>query len=104
MKKASAVSFIKTLCYTYTVSTGDQMQRQLFKTGNSTVLSLPKDMLDSLGLKNGENVSLELDKKNNRLIITPVEKSLVLGVDEDFAKQVNDFIEKYRPALEELAK
>lgn len=80
------------------------MQRQLFKTGNSTVLSLPKEMLDSLGLKNGENVSIELDKQNNRLVISPIEKSIAAGVDEDFAKQVNDFIEKYRPALEELAK
>jgi antitoxin MazE len=80
------------------------MQRQLFKTGNSTVLSLPKEMLDSLGLKNGENVSIELDKQNNRLVISPIEKSLAASVDEDFAKQVNDFIEKYRPALEELAK
>lgn len=80
------------------------MQRQLFKTGNSTVLSLPKEMLDSLGLKNGENVSVELDKANNRLVITPSEKSLAANLDETFAAQVNDFIEKYRPALEELAK
>lgn len=80
------------------------MQRQLFKTGNSTVLSLPKEMLDSLGLKNGENVSVELDKANNRLVITPAEKSLTANLDETFATQVNDFIEKYRPALEELAK
>ena len=80
------------------------MQRQLFKTGNSTVLSLPKEMLDSLGLKNGENVSIELDKLNNRLVISPVEKPLAASINVDFAKQVNDFIEKYRPALEELAK
>lgn len=80
------------------------MQRQLFKTGNSTVLSLPKEMLDSLGLKNGENVSIELDKLNNRLVISPVEKTLAASVNADFANQVNDFIEKYRPSLEELAK
>lgn len=80
------------------------MQRQLFKTGNSTVLSVPKEMLDFLGLKNGENVSVELDKANNRLVITPSEKSLAANLDEAFAAQVNDFIEKYRPALEELAK
>jgi len=80
------------------------MQRQLFKTGNSIVLSLPREMLDSLGLKNGENVSIELDKLNNRLVISPVEKPLAAGVNVDFAKQVNDFIEMYRPALEELAK
>ena len=81
------------------------MLRRLFKTGNSVVLSLPKEILDSLGLVNGENVSLELDRQQRRVIITPVEKPLAIaGVDEDFARQVNDFIELYRPALEELAK
>ena len=80
------------------------MQRQLFKTGNSTVISLPKELLDAIGLKNGENVSIELDKQNNRLVISAVKKPMAAGVNEEFAKQVNAFIEKYRPALEELAK
>jgi len=81
------------------------MLRRLFKTGNSVVLSLPKEILDGLGLVNGENVSLELDRQQRRVIVTPVEKPLAIaGVDEDFARQVNGFIELYRSALEELAK
>lgn len=81
------------------------MLRRLFKTGNSVVLSLPKEILDSLGVADGENVSLELDRKQRRVIITPAEEPLtVAGVDEGFARQVNEFIEQYRPALEELAK
>jgi antitoxin MazE len=81
------------------------MERRLFKTGNSIVLSLPKEILDGLGLADGENVSLELDRQKKRVILTPAEKPLaVAGVDEDFAHQVNEFIEHYRPALEELAK
>ena len=81
------------------------MERRLFKTGNSVVISLPKEILDGLGLADGENVSLEFDRQKKRIIITPVEKPLaVAGVDEKFAQQVNQFIEQYRPALEELAK
>jgi len=81
------------------------MERRLFKTGNSIVLSLPKEILDGLGLADGENVSLELDRQKKRVVLTPVEKPLaVAGVDENFAHQVNEFIEHYRPALEELAK
>ena len=81
------------------------MLRRLFKTGNSVVLSLPKEILDNLGLAEGENVSLELDDDRKRLIITPVEKPIAIpGVDEDFAHQVSEFIERYRPALKELAK
>jgi len=81
------------------------MIRRLFKTGNSIVLSMPKEILESLGLGDGENVSMELDRQQHRVIITPAEKPLVIaGVDEDFARQVDDFISLYRPALEELAK
>ena len=81
------------------------MLRRLFKTGNSVVLSLPKEILDSLGLAEGKNVSLELDRERKRVMITPAEKPLVMdGVDEDFAHQVSEFIERYRPALKGLAK
>jgi putative addiction module antidote len=89
----------------YVVSMGGMMIRRLFKTGNSIVLSLPKEVLDDLGIKDGESVNLELDRKQRRVIITPVEKPLVIaGVNEDFARQVDEFIQQYRPALEELAK
>lgn len=81
------------------------MIRRLFKTGNSVVLSLPKEMLEGLGIASGQDVSLELDRQQRRLIIIPVPKPLaVAGVDEHFARQVDEFIEQYRPALEELAK
>jgi antitoxin MazE len=81
------------------------MIRRLFKTGNSIVLSLPKEVLDDLGIKDGESVNLELDSKQRRVIISPVEKpTAIAGVDEEFARQVDTFIQQYRPALDELAK
>lgn len=81
------------------------MIRRLFKTGNSIVLSLPKQVLDDLGIKGGESINLELDRKQRRVIITPVEKPIAIaGVNEEFGRQVNEFIQQYRPALEELAK
>jgi putative addiction module antidote len=81
------------------------MLRRLFKTGNSVVLSLPREILDGLGVGDGENVSVELDRDQRRVIISPVEKSMTdAGVDEEFARQVNAFIEQYRHALQELAK
>ncbi len=81
------------------------MIRRLFKTGHSIVLSLPKEVLDDLGIKDGEDVSLELDHDQRRVIISPVEKPFAIaGVDEGFARQVEEFIQQYRPALEELAK
>jgi antitoxin MazE len=81
------------------------MIRRLFKTGNSIVLSLPKEVLNDLGIKDGESVNLVLDHEQRRLIISPVEKPVApAGVNEEFARQVDAFIQHYRSALEELAK
>jgi len=81
------------------------MLRRLFKTGNSVVISLPKEVLDGLGVMDGENVSLEFDREQRRVILTAAQQSVQNnGVNQDFAKQVNTFIDQYRTALEELAK
>ena len=81
------------------------MIRRLFKTGNSIVLSFPKELLEDMGMKEGGSVNLELDREQRRVIITPIDKPAVgAGVDESFARQVNSFIHEYRQALDELAK
>ena len=80
------------------------MIRRLFKTGNSIVLSLPKEVLDALEIKDGESVNLDLDREQRRVMITPIDKPKLAGVNEEFARQVDEFIQQYRPALEELAK
>lgn len=81
------------------------MIRRLFKTGNSVVLSIPKEVLDDLGLKEGVSVNLEIDRDQRRVTISPLEKPIAIeGVNEEFAQQVDTFIRQYRPALEELAK
>ena len=81
------------------------MLRKIFKTGNSTVISIPKETLDYLHLQEGSEVSVELDRERGRIVIRPLETSLAeVGVDEHFTHQVKAFIEQYRPALEALAK
>ena len=81
------------------------MLRKLFKTGNSVVISLPKDVLEYLNIEEGSDVALDLDRENRQILITPVSTPLAIaGVDEAFAQQVSEFIEQYRPALEALAK
>ena len=80
------------------------MLRKVFRTGNSVVVSLPKDALDYLGLAEGAEVSVDLDRDRRQIVITPQETSLAkAGVDETFARQVSEFIAQYRPALEALA-
>ena len=80
------------------------MLRKIFRAGNSMVVSIPKDILDQLHISEGEDVSVEPDPQGRQIVISLVEKAIPTGIDEAFAKQVDDFIEKYRPALEALAK
>lgn len=79
------------------------MVRKIFRAGNSVVVSLPKDVLEAVGLDEGSEVVISGDRKRRRIVITPKAVDLP-GVDEEFANQVSDFIDKYRPALEALAK
>lgn len=80
------------------------MRRKLFRTGNSIVISIPKDILDKLKLSEGKSVSVELDSKQCQIVISPVEKPLVVDVGEAFARQVDEFIKEYCPAPEALVK
>jgi len=79
------------------------MHRKVFKTGNSLVVSLPKDLLDPLEMRDGTEVSVELDRKNHQILIRPTEMSFTAGLSEEFARQVSEFIEEYKPALDALA-
>jgi putative addiction module antidote len=80
------------------------MFRKVFKTGNSLVVSLPKDLLEPLGVKDGTEVSVELDRQNRQILIRPVEQPIAGDLSEEFARQVSEFIDQYRPALEALAR
>jgi antitoxin MazE len=80
------------------------MLRRLFKTGNSIVLSLPREMLDELKLADGDDVSIMLESEEHRIVVTKVEKPVsATGIDEDFAGHLTEFMEEYRSALEELS-
>ncbi|NJN53309.1 MAG: AbrB/MazE/SpoVT family DNA-binding domain-containing protein [Anaerolineae bacterium] len=79
------------------------MVRKIFKTGNSLVVSLPKESIELIGLQEGSEISLTVDENHGRIVIEPARPQLA-GIDAEFAQQLNDFIEQYRPALEALAK
>lgn len=81
------------------------MIRKIFKTGNSIVVSLPRDVLDPLRLAEGAEVDVQLDPERGVITIAPAPaQAAVRGVDEEFARQVSEFIDQYRPALEALAR
>jgi len=81
------------------------MLRKVFRTGNSVVVSLPREALDYLNIQEGAEIEIGLDRENRQMILKPLEMPLASsGVEDKFAHQVAEFIEQYRPALKELAK
>jgi putative addiction module antidote len=80
------------------------MHRKVFKTGNSLVVSLPKDAIEEMRISEGSVMSVYYNRETKKLIVEPIETGQVIeGVDEEFAKQVSEFIEEYKPALDKLA-
>jgi hypothetical protein len=79
------------------------MVTKLQKTEQGVMLLLPDELLALLGLAADSEVSLIPQPEQGRLVIAPATESLP-GIDEEFARQVSDFINQYRPALEALAK
>jgi antitoxin MazE len=81
------------------------MLRKVFRTGNSVVISLPRDALEYLNIHAGTQIEVDLDRENRQMILKPVEISLDnSAIDEKFARQLADFIQEYRPALEKLSR
>ena len=79
------------------------MSRRIFRSGNSSVVSLPRGFLEPLNLGLGSQVSVSLDKELGVIVVAPMGRALP-GVDAEFGRQVAEFIEQYRPALEALAR
>ena len=79
------------------------MRRKICAIGNSRGVSLPVEVLERLQLAVGSEVEVQLDEEHRRIVIAPVLTEFPEGVDAEFAAQVNEFIEQYRPALKKLA-
>ncbi len=76
---------------------------KIFKTGNRIVIALPQEISDALDLGEGSEVTMELDEVHQQVVIAPLKPALD-EVNVIFAKQVAEFIDAYRPALEALAR
>ncbi len=80
------------------------MRRKICTIGNSRGVSLPTEVLEKLRLAVGSEVEVILDEEHGRIVIEPAHvPEYPPGLDAEFAAQVNDFIEQYRPALKKLA-
>jgi putative addiction module antidote len=79
------------------------MARKIFRTGNSAVVSLPTDVMETVGLELGDEVTVTVDPEHQWIVVAPAGETLP-GVRPDFLDRVDRFIERYQPALETLAR
>jgi antitoxin component of MazEF toxin-antitoxin module len=80
------------------------MTQRIIKVGKDLVVTLPENIVESLQLTEGDEVSLPVDPGQNQILIQPVGHSHDLeDIDQEFAAQVSEFIKDYKPALEALS-
>ena len=75
------------------------MAQKVLKVGTSAAVTIPKSSMQELGLRIGDMVKVEVDKKSGTFLVTPAAK-----VDKKLVDWTDSFVKKYRPALEALAK
>lgn len=77
------------------------MIQKLYKNGNSVAVTIPKQYLRELKLRDGSKVVVE--KRESELIITSQKHAVAADVDQKFMKMVDSFIIDHEDVLHELA-
>lgn len=77
------------------------LTQKLYKNGNSVAVTIPKEYLNDLNLKEGSAVVVK--KNGDELVISSHDKHLASDIDQKFAKMVDEFINDHRDVLQELA-
>ncbi|MBI4059705.1 AbrB/MazE/SpoVT family DNA-binding domain-containing protein [Candidatus Giovannonibacteria bacterium] len=78
------------------------MTQKVLRVGSSAAVTIPKKSLEELGLKPGDEVIVELDRKSRKVSIRP--SQTMTKRQERIAELTLSFINRYRKDLEALAK
>lgn len=78
------------------------MTQKVLKVGSSAAVTIPKKSLEELGLKPGDEVVVEVNKKNRSVSIRPSKAKSRRR--QRIAELTYNFINRYRSDLEALAK
>lgn len=74
----------------------------LYRNGNSIAVTIPRQYLEELNLKEGSEVVVE--KQGKELRISSKTKALTTGVDVKFMKMLDEFVVDHEDVLQKLAK
>lgn len=75
--------------------------QKLYKNGNSVAVTIPKEYLKELNLRDGSQVLVKT--RGQELVVSSKAKTTVSGVDQKFAKMVDEFIAEHEDVLQELS-
>ncbi len=78
------------------------MSRKVFRNGNSLAVTVPKAYAHQLSIRDGSKV--EWKQTDNGLLLKPEKKVKATGVNQKFARMVDEFIAEHEDVLQELAK
>lgn len=78
------------------------MIQKVIRVGNSSAVTIPKDVLEEARIKTGDRVNVEFNEASQAVVISS-SMHPVTGLSPDIAQWTKKFIEKNRQALEELA-
>lgn len=76
--------------------------QKIFRTGNSVAVTIPKQLLEELRLKEGEEVVWK--KKGRDVVLSPKKATLAPDVDAKFMKMLDEFMDEHEDVLQELSK
>jgi len=77
------------------------MTRKIIKIGDSAGVTIPKSIIEKLGLRVGEEVAVDIDEKTNEVRIRADEERM--SRKDKIAQRTINFIDRYRSDLEALA-
>ena len=75
------------------------MTQKVLKVGTSAAITISKELLREFGLRVGDRVQVEADKKRKVVLVKPL-----IQVDEELIDWTDRFIDTYHQALVALAK
>ncbi|MDP2641589.1 MAG: AbrB/MazE/SpoVT family DNA-binding domain-containing protein [Candidatus Yanofskybacteria bacterium] len=78
------------------------MTQKVIKIGKSTGITIPKEILEKMRLRAGDRVAVEYDARRGSLMMKTTKK--ISARQKRIAELTQNFIERYRKDLEELAK
>ena len=76
------------------------MTQKVLKVGTSAAVTLPKKMLEEIGLRIGDRVQVEFNEEHGGFVVLP----FGVKAHRELRTWTVKFIERYGPALDALSK